>query len=480
LKTRKNISVAESAQWRSGGSYRQIATALTAAAGGNVTGGTNQLIQGAAVNYIQSLGATEVKKIADSLDSESARAALHGILACGGEAAQGTDCGNAALGASAGSVINSLMAGDPSRMTAAEKDSRKNLVATLVTGIAAAAGSNNVASATNAATIETENNALFLHNGFVVARDKQDDNKVVKLNDKDAKKLQVIGGDNAGAFVIPVVADNTIENLNGSAVYNLSNPKDFNTLKEGIDMGYYPLDANGNLFSSIRIYFQNGMKNNYKEAESTASLIAAITGVQVGRIANNTHGIADDTNEYLKLPQTKDVLNEFTYRKLDQSGVPTLIVMHSAGNNDALQALRLGNLYDHQYPNLSFYSLGSPIGNSTLNQIISNTGGTYLGQTNDWRDPVTYSKTAGGGIIGATGAGMYYGAVYGCGAAAAGLLLGCIAGGAVGVVAGGAVGASLTAVPSIFGITTYHPMTNYLSKPEVVNTLQQWQSNNKP
>lgn len=114
------------------------------------------------MNYLQSLGATEVKKIADSLGSETARAALHGIVACAGASAQGGDCSSGALGASAGSVINSLMQGDPSKMTAMEKLDRKKLVATLVAGIAASTDASNVATATNSAVIETENNAVYV------------------------------------------------------------------------------------------------------------------------------------------------------------------------------------------------------------------------------------------------------------------------------------------------------------------------------
>ena len=155
--------VDDTAQWAPGGSYRQILTAVTAAAGGNVTGGAGQLIQGAAVNYLQSLGAAEVKKIADSLGSDTARAGLHGILACAGASAQGGDCGSAAMGASAGVVINTLLAGDTNTMTAIEKENRKNIVATLVAGIAAGTGasSSGIVAATNAAVIETENNAML-------------------------------------------------------------------------------------------------------------------------------------------------------------------------------------------------------------------------------------------------------------------------------------------------------------------------------
>jgi len=163
-------SKADSDQWAPGSTYRTIATAITAAAGGNVTGGTSQLAQGAAVNYIQSLGATEVKKIADSLkdangnntpESESLRAALHGIVACAGASAQGSDCSSGALGASAGSALNSILQGDTSKMTAMEKENRKNLVATLVAGIAASTDARNVATATNSVVMETENNYLL-------------------------------------------------------------------------------------------------------------------------------------------------------------------------------------------------------------------------------------------------------------------------------------------------------------------------------
>lgn len=159
----------ESAKWGASGTYGRIATALTAAAGGNVTSSTTQLVQGAAVNYIQSLGAEQVKHIADTLlddngkettASTAVRAALHAIVACTGANAQGSDCGSAALGASAGSLINSIMGGDPSTMTAKEKENRTNLIATLVTGIAATTDASNIAAATSAAQIETENNYL--------------------------------------------------------------------------------------------------------------------------------------------------------------------------------------------------------------------------------------------------------------------------------------------------------------------------------
>ena len=76
------------AEWGPSGSYRQVLTALSVAAGGNVTGGVGQFAQAATVAYVQELGANAVKQIADSLDSDTARAALHAIVGCAGARVQ--------------------------------------------------------------------------------------------------------------------------------------------------------------------------------------------------------------------------------------------------------------------------------------------------------------------------------------------------------------------------------------------------------
>ena len=80
-------------------------------------------------------------------------------------AATSGDCGTAALAASSGVVINQLINGlegsNASTLTQTEKEARRNLLTTLVTGITAAAGGN-AAVANAAVTIETENNALFV------------------------------------------------------------------------------------------------------------------------------------------------------------------------------------------------------------------------------------------------------------------------------------------------------------------------------
>ncbi|GAB2915451.1 hypothetical protein GCM10027093_62610 [Paraburkholderia jirisanensis] len=148
------------AEWGPGGSYRQVMTALTVAAGGNVTGGAGQFAQGATIAYVQELGASQVKQIADSLDSDSARAALHAIVGCAGAAAGSQGCGAGAMGAAASSVIGSLL-GPTANMSAADREARENLVNSLVAGIATASGVN-AATAAGAAQIEVENNQVSL------------------------------------------------------------------------------------------------------------------------------------------------------------------------------------------------------------------------------------------------------------------------------------------------------------------------------
>jgi filamentous hemagglutinin len=151
-------------EWGASGSYRKVLTALTVAAGGNVTGGVGQFAQSATIAYIQELGAHGVKTIADGLDKdstatgESARAALHAIVGCAGAAASSQGCGAGAMGAAASSVIGSLL-GPTTNMSAADREARENLVSSLVAGIAAASGGN-AATATGAAQIEVENNQV--------------------------------------------------------------------------------------------------------------------------------------------------------------------------------------------------------------------------------------------------------------------------------------------------------------------------------
>lgn len=152
-------------RWDVGGTYRNMVNALAASASGNVTGSSSQMLQGAAVNYLQSLTTQQIKTFADQIGDENVRAALHGITACAGASAQGQSCTGAALGASVSSLINSLLE-DASNATSEQKAARSNLLTTFVAGTSLALGGS-VTSANTAALIETENNGLFRNRALI-------------------------------------------------------------------------------------------------------------------------------------------------------------------------------------------------------------------------------------------------------------------------------------------------------------------------
>jgi hypothetical protein len=148
-----------------GGTGRIALTAVTAAFSGNLTGSGTELVQSATIHTLQALGAQEIKQLADSLGGEGSAAhmALHAVLACAGAEATGSDCGTAALAASGGVIINTLLdqidGKSSTNLTPEEKEARANLINTLITGTTAALGGD-AATASVAARIETENNGL--------------------------------------------------------------------------------------------------------------------------------------------------------------------------------------------------------------------------------------------------------------------------------------------------------------------------------
>jgi filamentous hemagglutinin len=195
------------AKWGPGGTYRQVLTALSVAAGGNVTGGMGQFAQSATVAYLQELGANQVKKIADSLGSEEARAALHGIVGCVGAAASGQSCGAGAMGAAASSVLNSIL-GPSVNLTADQREARTAIVSSLVAGIASVSGTS-ATTATEAGTTETENNGASGTPGNNQAQNKQFRAIVVELGlSKDQQRLlhEEITGQNLGYHEILGIA----------------------------------------------------------------------------------------------------------------------------------------------------------------------------------------------------------------------------------------------------------------------------------
>ena len=226
---------------------------------------------------------------------------------------------------------------------------------------------------------------------------------------------------------------------------------------------------------ATRIYVQTGMDTKPSDAAQSAIALSSILGQPVGYIHNGTEGLPGDFGEYLPdSVSKKDVLNEFTYRTLDGKG-PTLIVLYSAGNEDARKALQLGALYGRQYDNLSFLSIASPVGDSTLKTVFGQGSAQYPGQVNDWKDPITYSKTEGVVSIGSFLGGIGYGAAQGCTAGAGGMLLGCISTGITGAVAGGIPGVAV-----FLGQKYYHQFEQYIAKPQTQTILFDWLKANPP
>ncbi|MGW8308671.1 MAG: two-partner secretion domain-containing protein [Achromobacter pulmonis] len=149
--------------WGPGGESRRWLTAILGAVSGNVTGAAGDAVTAVAVNYLQGLAASEVKKIVSALGegpkAETARAAMHAIVGCAGAAGKGGDCGAGALGAGLGSVLNALLDEGGEKHDPVEKEQRSNLVQSLVAGISTAVGAD-AAVATHSALLETENNHL--------------------------------------------------------------------------------------------------------------------------------------------------------------------------------------------------------------------------------------------------------------------------------------------------------------------------------
>ncbi|EON13680.1 hemagglutinin repeat-containing protein [Pandoraea sp. SD6-2] len=160
----------DAAKWAPGGRYRQIVTVIAAAAGGNVTAGTGEFLQRAAVGYLQTLAVEKVKEIADDLKSETARAALHGIVGCAGATAVGSACGAGAMGGAAsvvlGNLLNAVANTSNENLSQREKEARMNLIESVVAGITAGTGGDATA-ASVASRLELENNQVSLPQGFV-------------------------------------------------------------------------------------------------------------------------------------------------------------------------------------------------------------------------------------------------------------------------------------------------------------------------
>ena len=127
--------------------------------------------------------------------------------------------------------------------------------------------------------------------------------------------------------------------------------------------------------------------------------------------------------------------------------------------------MQLGAQLGNTYPNLSLMSLASPISDSVIKTASGNTGVNYLGQVNDWRDPVTNPTLW---VIGA-------GAMLAGGAAAGVALAPATGGGSLysyfTALIGGGIGGGI----GVYGINNYHPLEQYITKPGAKSIMFDWQ-----
>lgn len=317
--------------------------------------------------------------------------------------------------------------------------------------------------------------SVYLYNGKVVAIDKDKNDKVIALSEKDKQKL--LKEDTTASLVnlanilksftfsdtydtTPTISVSAQNNLTDSQVYDLNNKEDFTILQKETDMGYINNDEN------TRVYFANGMDNTSEQSKASAIAISELIKQPVGSIINSTDGIANDTKEYINSSYSiKDILNEYTYRKINDTATSLVtIITHSAGNEDLNKAIGLGVKEGYSYPNLQVISVGSPVSTSTLSKTVSSANGTFVGQVNNWKDPVTYSKTAATAAIASTAFGVYKGVT-------TGVAIGVGAGVTVGPLEtffygglGGAVGGAVGFGSGLYGIQNYHPFGIYLQE----------------
>ena len=160
-------------QWLPGGTYRQVANAILAATGSNVTGAASTIAQNAVVSYLQQQGAAQIGKwVGEGIirGGSPEHAALQAIVGCAGAGASGQSCAAGATGAAAAVVISALL--DSSKGKSNEDaEARRNLVASLIAGVAAVAGAEGLATITNAAIAELDNNSLNpLHHQPLIGR----------------------------------------------------------------------------------------------------------------------------------------------------------------------------------------------------------------------------------------------------------------------------------------------------------------------
>lgn len=102
--------------------------------------------------------------LGDGAEAQAACAALHTVVGCGAGLPRGGDgCGASALGAGAASVVNALLDSASGKAGSAlspeDKESRNNLVSSLLAGVAVGLGAD-ASAVVNSGRLEIENNGI--------------------------------------------------------------------------------------------------------------------------------------------------------------------------------------------------------------------------------------------------------------------------------------------------------------------------------
>jgi filamentous hemagglutinin len=421
-------------------------------------------------------------RVDDTLNDFTQKVA-HAALGCAGGAAiagNGGSCRAGAVGAVVGELAADYYRQNHSTPTLGIEQNNANALAfakvlSATSGVIVGAGGANVAAVNVANTSGANaaaNNYLYHYKGKIIARDSKNNDKVIDLAASDLQSIAAqeqevltkeIAGLQSNNINLPKISDAWAGNVPNSTTYDLDSAKDRNTLQGKTDMGYINIDN-----AKTHIYVQTGMKTQLEDAQRNARIVSDVMRAPVGAIVNGTQGFAGDVDKFLPNNATlSDALNEYTYRTLNDKG-PTLIITHSAGNNDATKAMQLGAQLGNTYPNLSLMSLASPIPSSVIKTASGNTGVNYLGQINDWRDPVTNPTLW---VIG-TGAML-------AGGAAAGVALAPATGGGSLYVYGSALmGGGLGGGAIVSGINYIHPFPQYIAKPATQSIMFDWLKNN--
>ncbi|WP_163014732.1 DUF637 domain-containing protein [Pseudomonas viridiflava] len=127
------------------------------------TGASSQFAQNMVVNYVQQQGSGYIGKLVaagDIREGDPIHTALHAILGCAGAAASSQSCSAGALGGAASSALAGLFNETSPNETNKEREAKRNIITSLVTGIAATTVSGGASAASNAAVANVDNNWL--------------------------------------------------------------------------------------------------------------------------------------------------------------------------------------------------------------------------------------------------------------------------------------------------------------------------------